>query len=128
MTHPDVSRSRTGQAPPGGAAPRSPAPDGRAASAAGPQGTLAPPTPEQIAARAYQLWEAEGRPGDRAEQHWLAAEGELRGGAASREEHQRRQPSPEEDVELMKGELAGAAGRSGSRRKSRSNASGRKRR
>ena len=31
----------------------------------------------EIAARAYTIWEREGRPGGRALQHWLKAEAEL---------------------------------------------------
>ncbi|CAK0744120.1 hypothetical protein CCP2SC5_1270001 [Azospirillaceae bacterium] len=31
-----------------------------------------------IQERAYQIWEAEGRPCDRAQEHWLAAEREIR--------------------------------------------------
>jgi hypothetical protein len=33
---------------------------------------------EQIRARAYQIWESEGRPHGRAEIHWLQAESEVR--------------------------------------------------
>jgi hypothetical protein len=32
---------------------------------------------EQIAARARQIWEDEGRPDGRAEEHWLRAEAEI---------------------------------------------------
>lgn len=32
----------------------------------------------EIAVRAYQLWEAAGRPHGRAVEHWLAAEAQLR--------------------------------------------------
>ena len=32
---------------------------------------------EEIAARAYQIWEAEGRPEGKAEQHWARAEQEI---------------------------------------------------
>jgi len=32
---------------------------------------------ESIARRAYELWEAEGRPDDCADAHWLQAESEL---------------------------------------------------
>ncbi|MEP6668777.1 MAG: DUF2934 domain-containing protein [Chthoniobacter sp.] len=33
---------------------------------------------DQIAARAQELWEADGRPHDKAEDHWSQAESELR--------------------------------------------------
>lgn len=36
---------------------------------------------DEIAARAYRIWEAEGRPADKAEEHWLRAEQELAGRA-----------------------------------------------
>ena len=42
---------------------------------------------EQIALRAYEIWEASGRPVGRDQEHWLMAEAELRGqkrGDASR--------------------------------------------
>lgn len=35
------------------------------------------PTPQEVAARAYSLYEAEGRPNGHAEDHWLRAEGEV---------------------------------------------------
>ena len=35
------------------------------------------PTREEIALRAYQIWEKEGRPPGRDEEHWLLAEREL---------------------------------------------------
>jgi hypothetical protein len=35
------------------------------------------PTDEQIRARAYQLWEAAGRPDDRQDEFWHEAEREL---------------------------------------------------
>jgi len=38
---------------------------------------LSPPTPEAIAARAYQLWEEAGRPTGRDEEFWLHAEQQL---------------------------------------------------
>ena len=38
-------------------------------------------TEEQIRRRAHQMWEAEGRPEGRAEEHWRAAEAEIRGTA-----------------------------------------------
>ena len=33
---------------------------------------------QRVRERAYALWEQEGRPDGQAEQHWLAAEAELR--------------------------------------------------
>jgi hypothetical protein len=39
----------------------------------------------EIAARAYQVWEAAGRPHGRAMEHWLAAEAQLRGAAELRQ-------------------------------------------
>ncbi|MBV8168473.1 MAG: DUF2934 domain-containing protein [Alphaproteobacteria bacterium] len=38
---------------------------------------------KRIEVRAYQLWEAAGRPDSGAEQYWLAAEAELEGEAHS---------------------------------------------
>jgi hypothetical protein len=35
------------------------------------------PTHEQVALRAYQFWEQQGRPSDRDLEHWLLAEGQL---------------------------------------------------
>ena len=35
------------------------------------------PSPTEIACRAYQIWEAEGRPNGCAVKHWLEAEAEL---------------------------------------------------
>jgi len=32
---------------------------------------------EQIRIRAFEIWEQEGRPGGRHEQHWMAAEREI---------------------------------------------------
>ena len=34
---------------------------------------------EEIAARAYKIWEREGRPANKADEHWLRAERELCG-------------------------------------------------
>lgn len=34
---------------------------------------------EEIAARAYEIWEREGRPANKADEHWLRAERELCG-------------------------------------------------
>ena len=34
-------------------------------------------TEDDVRARAYVLWDADGRPEDRAEEHWLRAEAEL---------------------------------------------------
>lgn len=36
---------------------------------------------ERIRRRAYEIWEEEGRPGERAEDHWLRAEAEILGKA-----------------------------------------------
>lgn len=56
-----------------------------------------PPDAEQIARRAYELWEQEGRPSNRAEDHWFKAEQELAGKTATAptsytevEEHSKR--------------------------------------
>ena len=38
-----------------------------------------PPAPEEIAARAYALWQESGCPAGRDLDHWLQAERELRG-------------------------------------------------
>jgi hypothetical protein len=40
--------------------------------------TAIQPTPEQIAACAYLIWEKEGRPHERHEAHWLQAEKQLK--------------------------------------------------
>ena len=43
------------------------------------------PSADEIAVRAYQVWEAAGRPQGRAVEHWLAAEAQLRGAAEPRQ-------------------------------------------
>jgi len=43
------------------------------------------PSAHEIAVRAYQVWEAAGRPQGRALEHWLAAEAQLRGADESRQ-------------------------------------------
>lgn len=40
------------------------------------------PTPEEIAAHAYVIWEHEGCPDGRDTDHWLQAEAQLRGSQA----------------------------------------------
>jgi hypothetical protein len=42
------------------------------------------PSAQEIAVRAYQVWEAAGRPAGRAVEHWLAAEALLRDATAAR--------------------------------------------
>jgi hypothetical protein len=42
------------------------------------------PSAQEIAVRAYQVWEAAGRPSGRAVEHWLAAEALLRDAVAPR--------------------------------------------
>lgn len=50
-----------------------------------PHPQAAQPLPsEKVAARAYQIWQASGRPNGRDQEHWFQAERELRSGAASR--------------------------------------------
>ena len=44
--------------------------------------TVSQPTPEQIAAAAYLIWEKEGQPHGRQEIHWLQAEKQLKADAA----------------------------------------------
>jgi hypothetical protein len=66
-----------------GAAPAAKARSGRAAVAvptsdASGTGTLAPPSYEEIAARAYDLWMAQGRPEGRDHENWTEAERQLR--------------------------------------------------
>jgi hypothetical protein len=39
---------------------------------------------EKVAERAYQIWQASGRPNGHDQDHWFQAELELRSGAASR--------------------------------------------
>lgn len=46
---------------------------------------------EKIAARAYEIWEQEGRPDNKAEEHWLRAEREI---ADTREESRKRVSPP----------------------------------
>ena len=46
---------------------------------------------EKISARAYEIWEQEGRPDNKAEQHWLRAEREI---ADTREESRKRVSPP----------------------------------
>ena len=43
------------------------------------------PSGHEIAVRAYQVWEAAGRPDGRAVEHWLEAEAQLRGAAEGRQ-------------------------------------------
>lgn len=52
-------------------------------------------TQRRISDRAYAIWEAEGRPEGRHEQHWLAAEAESRATAPKRA--RRRPPASETD-------------------------------
>ena len=54
-------------------------------SGAGVPGTMGLPVgklAERITERARQIWEEEGRPDGRAEEHWLRAEHEIAGGSA----------------------------------------------
>jgi hypothetical protein len=44
----------------------------------------AAPSHQEIAARAHQLWLAEGEPANSAERHWLEAERELQAAVKSR--------------------------------------------
>lgn len=46
-------------------------------------GADAAPPPDQIAARAYAIWEAKGRPTGEDDGHWRQAESELRGGRST---------------------------------------------
>jgi hypothetical protein len=41
------------------------------------QNGVHPPSNEEIAYCAYLIWEKEGRPSDRAKEHWLQAETQL---------------------------------------------------
>ena len=41
------------------------------------------PTAEQIAARAYAIWQQQGQPPDQDQQHWLEAEAQLKAEQAS---------------------------------------------
>lgn len=54
-----------------------------------------------ISQRAYELWEAEGRPSGSDQRHWLQAEQELRESAKA--------PSQHSDVTPLKGTRAAAA-------------------
>jgi hypothetical protein len=47
--------------------------------------TISSPTEEDVAALANQLWEQEGRPEGRAEEHWQRAQAQLRGESAGKE-------------------------------------------
>ncbi len=57
-----------------GAAPKAEA--GKAKAAASPAGSAVPH--EKIAERAYQIWQANGRPDGQDQEHWFQAERELR--------------------------------------------------
>jgi hypothetical protein len=48
------------------------------ASAAKAQAKQASISPEKIAVRAYEIWQASGRPDGKHEEHWYTAERELR--------------------------------------------------
>jgi hypothetical protein len=50
-----------------------------------------PPSHEAIAARAKEIWSAEGNPDGRHLDHWLQAEKELRGGAGPASSAQRNE-------------------------------------
>jgi hypothetical protein len=54
------------------------------AGAPGPASSLhvVPPTEEQVRRRAYEIYEAQGRPEGRHEEHWRQAEKEVRGRTA----------------------------------------------
>jgi hypothetical protein len=41
-------------------------------------------TPQSTAQRAYEIWESEGRPHGRDQEHWARAEAELNGGRRAR--------------------------------------------
>jgi Protein of unknown function (DUF2934) len=41
-------------------------------------------TPTEVATRAYEIWQASGRPNGRDQEHWFQAERELRGTQPSR--------------------------------------------
>lgn len=58
----------------------------------------------QIALRSYQIWEHEGRPDGRHVEHWLQAEAELKGEAASQDTH----PSGRQRVATTKGKTSKA--------------------
>jgi hypothetical protein len=45
------------------------------------------PTPDQIATRAYEIWEAHGRPQGYDLNHWLQAEAELASGQITQLRH-----------------------------------------
>ena len=44
-------------------------------------------SPDRIAARAYEIWQANGRPDGRDRDHWFQAERELRASGGSRGTH-----------------------------------------
>ena len=52
-------------------------PKNRKANAVRPQ-TTSNPRPEQIALLAYHIWEQEGRPAGREQEHWLQAESQMK--------------------------------------------------
>lgn len=62
---------------------------------------------DRIRERAYQIWETEGRPSGRAEDHWRAATGEIA------DEPQRRAPEST-DRRMSEAEGDPTAGRAGS--------------
>jgi len=59
--------------------------DTRSPQAAKPGGGALPT--EKIAARAYEIWQANGRPNGHDLEHWLQAERELRAPPATRTSH-----------------------------------------
>ncbi len=65
-----ASKSRSSSKQAGGAR-------NKAASSKAKQSIEVRPTHDQIAARAYEIWLAEGAPTGRQEQHWLQAEKDI---------------------------------------------------
>ncbi len=49
-----------------------------------PPATTGAPAHDRSAARAYEIWQATGRPHGHDQEHWFQAERELRGGQAQR--------------------------------------------
>lgn len=58
-------------------------------------------TDDMIRARAYRIWEREGRPDSRADEHWRMACRELAVEIASKQREEADQPEPVEPLEAV---------------------------
>jgi hypothetical protein len=80
---PSTAKPRAGTRPPEGKAAVNgngrPASNGGSVAATRPVARIGVPTSAQIAQRAFEIYEREGRPEGKHVEHWLQAEQELRG-------------------------------------------------